>query len=170
MQEFQKLYTDYNRVIFRYLLKMTDYNADLAEELTQETFYQVYLSLPSYQGRAGIVTWICSIAKHVCCRYFRKNKRLAEFYKVRQESEEPLSQEPSAQERIEQKELVAETVNEIMRLKKKYRDVLIYRLIFEMTFREIAEIMNIQENSAKVLFHRGKEMVRSRMEEQDREG
>ena len=50
-------------------------------------------------------------------------------------------------------------------MKGKYREVLIYRLFFDMSFHEIAEIMGIKENSAKVIYHRGKNMIRGRMEE-----
>ncbi len=63
MQEFQELYEKYSRYVYHFLLKLTNSNADLADELTQETFFQVYLSLPKYKGDSGILTWICGIAK-----------------------------------------------------------------------------------------------------------
>lgn len=52
----------------------------------------------------------------------------------------------------------------IHKLKPKYQDVLIYRLYLDMQFSQIAGLMNISENSAKVIYHRGKEMLKKEME------
>ncbi|MDC7291790.1 sigma-70 family RNA polymerase sigma factor [Blautia schinkii] len=163
MQEFQDLYEKYNQYIYKFLLKLTNFNADLADELTQETFYQVFLSLHKYRGEAGILTWICAIGKNVCCKYYRKNPSMLELNTLDRENQHH-SYFRSMEEVAEQKELSAGIIAEIMKLDEKYRDVLIYRLYFELTFREISELMNIKENSAKVLYHRGKNMVREKME------
>ncbi|MCA5961169.1 hypothetical protein LC724_13330 [Blautia sp. RD014234] len=40
MQEFQELYEKYSRYVYHFLLKLTNSNADLADELTQETFFR----------------------------------------------------------------------------------------------------------------------------------
>ncbi len=50
------------------------------------------------------------------------------------------------EEKAEQKDMFLRIVQEIMKLKEKYRDVLIYRLFLDMSFHEIAEIMGIKEN------------------------
>lgn len=70
----------------------------------------------------------------------------------------------SLEELVERKELMYHTIGFILSLKKKYRDVLIYRLFFEMSFHEISKIMQMKENSAKVIYYRGKTMVREKME------
>ena len=164
MQEFQELYEKYSRYVYHFLLKLTNSNADLADELTQETFFQVYLSLPKYKGDSGILTWICGIAKNVCRRYYKKNPVTVEFSGIESELLKG-GGFPGMEEKAEQRELYTRAVQEIMEMKGKYREVLIYRLFFHMSFHEIAEIMGIKENSAKVIYHRGKNMIRGRMEE-----
>ena len=169
MQEFQELYEKYNQYVYNFMLKLTNSNADLADELTQETFYQVYLSLPKYRGDSSILTWICAIAKNVCRRYYKKNPATADFEQI--ESAFLKDREfTSMEERAEQKEIFSHAVQEIMGLKEKYRDVLMYRLFFDMSFHEIAEVMGIKENSAKVIYHRGKNMISDRMEGYGDEG
>ena len=163
MQEFEALYTKYNQYIYRFLLKLTGYNPDLADELTQETFYQVFLSLHRYRGDSGVLTWICSIAKNVCCKHYQKNPQMVDLNKVEPEAGKSAGQK-SMEEAVEQKEQIALVVSEIMKLGEKYRDVLIYRLFFELSFREIGEIMGIKENSAKVLYHRGRRTIRVKLE------
>jgi RNA polymerase sigma-70 factor (ECF subfamily) len=46
-----------------------------AEDLTQETFVQLYRSLESYEGRSSLLTWIFGIADKLCSRYFRHCSR-----------------------------------------------------------------------------------------------
>ena len=46
-----------------------------AEDLTQETFVQLYRSLESYEGRSSLLTWIFGIAHKLCSRYFRHCSR-----------------------------------------------------------------------------------------------
>lgn len=163
MQEFQHLYEKYNEYIYNFLLKLTNYNADLADELTQETFYQVFISLHRYRGDSGILTWICAIGKNVCCKYFRKNPAMLELNALDRERCRHFCF-TAMEEMIEQKEFSSKVLAEIMTLNERYRDVLIYRLFFQLTFREISEIMGIKENSAKVLYHRGKTLIRKKME------
>ncbi|MCA5961168.1 sigma-70 family RNA polymerase sigma factor [Blautia sp. RD014234] len=111
-----------------------------------------------------MLTWICGIAKNVCRRYYKKNPVTVEFSGIESELLKG-GGFPGMEEKAEQRELYTRAVQEIMEMKGKYREVLIYRLFFDMSFHEIAEIMGIKENSAKVIYHRGKNMIRGRMEE-----
>lgn len=164
MQEFQELYQKYNQYIFRFILKLTSYNRDLAEELTQETFFQAYLSLPGYRGNSSIQTWLCSIAKNVCFKYFKKNPIGVSLSELEQERLKAAGF-PAMEELTEQRELLRCAVDAIMAQKETYRDVLVYRLFFELSFREIGSLMGIKEGSAKVLYHRGKAAIREKLED-----
>ncbi|MFO0687861.1 MAG: RNA polymerase sigma factor [Myxococcota bacterium] len=46
-----------------------------AEDLTQETFFQLYRSFESYDGRSSLLTWTFGIAQNVCLHYFRHCSR-----------------------------------------------------------------------------------------------
>lgn len=158
MDDFQKLYEDYYQVIYKFLLKITNFNLDLADELTQETFFQVYISLHKYKGNSSIVTWMCSIAKNVCYKYYKKHPIMLDITEAKE------VKSISLEEAIERKELFNKIIKEIVELKKKYKDVLTYRLFFDMPFSEIALLIGISESSAKVIFHRGKNMVKDKLE------
>lgn len=141
MQEFQELYLKYNQTIYKLLLKLTNFNYDLADELTQETFFQVYLSLSRYKGDSSLLTWICAIARNVCYKYYKKNPITLDL------EEAGIMHCETLEAVIERKELLRGIIKAVMELKQKYRDVLIYRLFFEMSFKQIAALLNISENS-----------------------
>ena len=73
-KEFETLYRDYFPRIYAFLFKLTE-NRDLAEELTQETFYQAFVAFYRFRGDSDVFTWLASIAKHTYYRWLRKNKR-----------------------------------------------------------------------------------------------
>ena len=60
-----------------------------------------------------------------------------------------------------QQKFVAEYVSEcVQKLPQKYRDVVFLRIYAELPFSQIAEILSITENSAKVVYYRAKNMLR----------
>ena len=54
-------------------------NQSLAEEITQNTFYKAMTARRQYEGKAGELTWLCSIAKNLAVDECRKNKKFSEL-------------------------------------------------------------------------------------------
>jgi RNA polymerase sigma-70 factor (ECF subfamily) len=67
---FSDLYEAYFPRVYAFTLKRVGDAAE-AEDLTQETFVQLFRSLGSYQGRSSLLTWTFGIAHNVCSRHFR---------------------------------------------------------------------------------------------------
>ena len=64
MQSMDEIYQSYAKTVYKYLMSQT-HSEDLAEELTQETFYQAIRTIDRYDGSCRISTWLCAIAKNV---------------------------------------------------------------------------------------------------------
>ena len=64
METVQEIYITYANQVKRFLLCLTA-DADLAEELMQETFYQAVKSIDRYDGICRMSVWLCQIAKHL---------------------------------------------------------------------------------------------------------
>lgn len=60
----EKDFEEYGMFVFKYLMSLCG-NADLAEELTQETFYRAIRSSGKFDGNCKVSTWLCQIAKHI---------------------------------------------------------------------------------------------------------
>ncbi len=73
MDSMEQVYIKYARMVYGFLLTKTK-NPDLAEELTQETFYQAVKSIHTFQRKSSMSTWLCGIAKNIWFEYMRKNK------------------------------------------------------------------------------------------------
>lgn len=157
-QDFEKIYSQYYDFIYKFLIKNVGGKTELAEELTQETFFQIFLSLHRYRGECDIKTWMCKIALNVMYKYFKKNPQMAQIDIVFEAIDDKVSL--SAEEEYLRQEKIERLRKVIFKLRKKYRDVIIYRTYLQLSFKEISQIMNITENNAKVLYIRGKEQIR----------
>ncbi|MBQ8800048.1 MAG: RNA polymerase sigma factor [Lachnospiraceae bacterium] len=75
MVEFEELYLKYYKDIYYFILKLTGYRDDLAEELTQESFYQAFVSLGRFRGECEIKSWLCQIAKNTYYKHLRTHAK-----------------------------------------------------------------------------------------------
>ena len=64
MEDFSIIYRQSVQKVYHFLLGLTR-NPELAEELTEETFYQAYLHLDSFREKCAVDTWLCAIAKNL---------------------------------------------------------------------------------------------------------
>ena len=71
MSEFEELYNLYYKDVYYYVLKLTDYQEQIAEEVTQESFYQAFIYLKRFRGKCSVKTWLCQISKNTYYKYLR---------------------------------------------------------------------------------------------------
>ena len=161
---FEKLYRENYTGIYAFLLKLCG-DHYLAEELTQETFYQAILSIHRYRGNCELFTWLASLAKHIYYKYLRRQKKRADDIDIDtllQYCQEELSESP---EEIYIKEVTAEEVRaKLHALPEKYRDVMILRVYAELSFAQIGELFGRTESWARVTYHRAKLKIKERMQ------
>ena len=74
MFDMDAAYREYAVMVYKFLLSLC-YEEELAEELTQETFYQAVRSVDRYDGSCKVSTWLCQIAKHLWYREMERRKR-----------------------------------------------------------------------------------------------
>ena len=155
-QNMDEIYRRHAKAVYAFLLAKTA-DSMLAEELTQETFYQAVKSIGSFKGESSVSTWLIGIANNVLRGYFRKQKKQAE--------EELPKTEIAARGGIATEDIVLRSMDTISlmqaihRLPEPYREVLHLRLTADLSFKEIGQIMERTENWARVTYYRGKEKL-----------
>jgi len=124
----------------------------LSEELTQETFYQAIKSIHRYNGECKMSVWLCQIAKHSYYKYLEKHKRYRQQQDNKHENIAHISPEV---EFINSEERIA-IYRKIHLLEEPYKEILLLRILGDLSFREIGEIQGKNENWARVTFYRAK--------------
>ena len=149
------IYRHHAQTVYKFLLSQTR-DPGLAEELTQETFYQAVRSIDRFDGKCKVSVWLCQIAKHLWYQQLRKQKR-----------EVPLSEEgvdvplPSAEEETLDRAGRLELLRQVHSLPEPCREVMYLRAFGDLSFREIGDVLGKTETWARVTFYRGKEKLRS---------
>ena len=70
----QKLYETYFMKVYSFVMTLAG-EKDLAEEITQETFYRAMTARQSFRGNSDEFTWLCAIAKNLFHDEMRRNAR-----------------------------------------------------------------------------------------------
>ncbi len=158
MKEFEQIYKEYFPRVYSFLYKLCKDEA-LAEEMTQETFFRAFTSFDRYRGKCELFTWLAAIGKNVWFMYLRKNriKTVSLDLAVYDEGE---TEPQIIYERKHRAECVKKAIGS---LPSKYRDVVILRIYAELPYSDIAAALGISEGSAKVIFHRAKEILKKEL-------
>ena len=159
MEDFEKIYSEYFDVVYHYVLSLC-FNEYLAEEITQEAFFKALKNIDSFRGDCKVNVWLCQIAKNLYISYTRKKKT------VHSELLEQMSDSTNLEDSYIQKEEAISIYKILHYLEEPYKEVFVLRVLADLSYKEIAEIFEKQENWARVTYHRAKLKVRELMSKQ----
>lgn len=154
MFDMDAAYREYAVMVYKFLLSLC-YEEELAEELTQETFYQAVRSVDRYDGSCKVSTWLCQIAKHLWYREMERRKRKG--------TSELTADMESLENPVEEQLLVKEEKMELFRkvhvLDEISKEIVLLRVTGAFSFKEIAELFGKNENWARVTYYRAKQKL-----------
>lgn len=134
-----------------YLLK----DSDLADDFFQDTFIKAITLIKQsvYSEKGYFYTWLCKIAHNMIIDYFRKNKinNISQTYLAEQPSSELFKHfivENTIQDNIIEKDQLEELNYLISLLPQGQKEIINLRFYQNMSFKEIAETLNISINTA----------------------
>ena len=172
---------EFHQPIYSLVYRILTDPADAADT-TQEVFLKVFRGMKHFHGQSSLKTWIYRIAVHEA-----SNRRRWWFrHKARETSMEPL-ENTSAQgsglameealvdeaespfESAAHEEVRARVEEELRKIPEPYRSTLILRDLEEMSYEEIAEVLDISLGTVKSRLTRGREALRKRLTEYIRE-
>ena len=155
MLELQKIYDEYGKPLYRFLLSLTG-SREQAEELMQEVFYQALIHIDQFEGRSSILTWLCQIGKNAWLKEIRRNSRYADTsYEDLRLADEALTPEETAIRKDELRRIR----QAVAKLEEPYRDVFILHIFGERTLKEIARVYGKSESWARVTYFRARTRI-----------
>ena len=157
MEDLSSIYQSYADEVKRFLICLTS-NVDLAEELTQETFYQAIKSIHRYNGECKMSVWLCQIAKHTYYNYLKKEKKQPDVSveNMLQMGLDIPSNNDLPDVLVINHSTLLSIHKEIHRLQEPYREIFLLRTSIQLSFKEIGEIFDKSENWARVTYYRAK--------------
>lgn len=159
LNDIEKAYTQHAQDVYRYLLSLS-HDEDLAEELTQETFFRAMRTIGNYNGSCKLSVWLCQISKHLWYQWLDKHSRRKQI----ELTNEVLDYESPEKSTLLYMEKTA-LYKAIHVLPEPMRELVHMRLTGEFSFAEIGEILGKNENWARTMFYRAKQKIIKEMEE-----
>ena len=156
MQDIEKIYEQYFEAVNKYLFCLTHDN-DISEELTQETFYRAVKNINHFKGNCKISVWLCQIAKNL---WYDELKRKSKFKNISEEELLYTHTHENIEEEIISNDNKVNLYRKMQQLDKYTREVIYLRITGELTFKEIASILNKTEIWTRVTFYRGKQKLK----------
>jgi len=155
MQDMEQIYQQYSKVVYRYIFCLTQ-NEELSKEIVQETFLVAVKNIKQFKGESKITTWLCQIAKFIWYKEIKKKHKEIPLEKI----EDSVFVENSIEDTICDNEERILLLKQIQKLDEETRNVMYLRVLGNLEYNEIADIMNKTPNWARVTFFRGKEKIK----------
>ena len=163
--DFENVYKEFFNDFYFYIKRLSG-NEHIAEEITSETFFKALKSIDSFRGECEIRVWLCQIAKNSYYTYIKKNS------KTQNTEETELINLPNNQNNVADEvtsKLQAFEIQKILHeIDEPYREVFMWRVYADLSFKEIAGIFNKNENWACVTYHRARKLIKERLEEKEK--
>lgn len=161
MPSFEEIYTQYFNDVYRYIRKLSN-NEHIAEEVTADTFFKAMKSLDSFRGDCDVRVWLCQIAKNNYYTYIKKFEKIddvddADLLNI-VDAKETIEEDLVRQENVVQIQKVLHTIDE------PYKEVFMWRVFADLSFKQIAQIFGKSENWACVTYHRARNKIKEAME------
>ena len=166
MTDFERVYNTYFNDVYLYILRLSG-NEHIAEEITSDTFFKALKSIDSFREDCDTRVWLCQIAKNCYYSYIKKHKRTEQPNETEQEESSELA--PSAEEEYTRQDEIAQIQKILHDIGEPYKEVFMWRVYAQLSFKEIARIFGKNENWACVTYHRARKMIKERLEDENRE-
>ncbi|MBN2833814.1 MAG: sigma-70 family RNA polymerase sigma factor [Candidatus Delongbacteria bacterium] len=166
---FEKLVKKYDRRIFNLMLNILR-NHDDASDAYQNCFIKIHRSLPGFKGESSLFTWMYRIAINTAYTYYRQKRQVSDtLYDADFSEIEHLYRHDNdgGEDELFEENRADSIKKEIDKLSFQQKSVVYLKSYEGKKFREIAEILSLNEGTVKKYFHRAVQNIKKNLSESD---
>lgn len=157
-EAFRPLYQKYFKQIFLFILHRVG-DRQSASDIASQVFLKALLNIKKFQIRnLPFSAWLFRIAFNECNDFFRKNKRYR-FVSIENENVQELFEELTSDTQLE--DLHQRLPSILQKLGDEELQLIELRFFEQRPFKEVADILNITENNAKVKVYRALQKMKT---------
>ena len=160
LEDLEKICNQHYKYVKSYALSLC-LNETMAEDITQETFYNAIKKIDTFKNDCKIETWLCSIAKNIFLNQKRKKQteNILDYPNLVSNS--------NIEEDTIKNESVKRILAEAVKLETPYKEVFYMKSLGDMPYSSIANVFGKTENWARVTYFRSKKQIEERMNENE---
>lgn len=155
----KQLYDIHGKKVYALCLRLSG-EVDIAEDITQEVFVQVWQSIHKFKGESKFATWLHSLASNVAISHMRKQKPWWRSWFGSAEQNDMALQNIEYQDEQQDFSLSRSGLDKmIAQLPEQARIVFVLFAIEGWRHEEISKKLNIAVGSSKAQYHRAKQLL-----------
>lgn len=162
---FEQLLLAHQKGVYNLCLRMAG-NPNDALDLSQEAFIRAWRALGQYQFDAAFSTWLFRLTSNVCIDFLRRQKRQQHMSLTVTDDDEPGEEftvpdpAPGPEEQAVHNERRQAVARAMAALPEDYRAVMQLRAVEELSYEQIAEILDIKVGTVKSRLARARTQLR----------
>ena len=154
---FDVIYRRYINAIYKYCYNRLNFDKEVTEDLVSEVFLKALEAIDrvKLERDQTLLPWLYTIARNTVFTYTKKNKRFHKFsldddIKI-EGAVDPIA---DIEKNIDRTQQIVEVRQIIDQFDRRDQDIIFLKIEEELTFKEIAEILNLKESTVKMRFYR----------------
>ncbi|ACV22171.1 RNA polymerase sigma factor [Slackia heliotrinireducens] len=152
--DFEGIYRRYFKDVYHFTCGLAG-DADVAEEVTQETFAKALRTIDSFDGSKDIRAWLFTIARNTFYSYCRKNGLMTGT----EPPDMPDTRAPDVVISLTNSDDALHIHRFLHQMREPYKEVFNLRVFGELSFEQIARIFGKSPGWARVTYYRAKQMI-----------
>lgn len=154
---FESFFLQNQKRVFSVALNFFGGNEEVAEDITQQVFLKIFTSVENFRGEAKITTWLYRITVNACIDEQRKTRRLSFFADLLGFREPRVKR--NQDEKIHRREISGEVQKAVGTIDVKFRLPIVLKYVENLSYREIAEVLDISEGTVASRLNRGHKLL-----------
>ena len=158
MKVTDEVYREYSQMVYKYLFSLTG-DAHVAEEVTQETFYQAVRCAGRFDGSCRFSTWLYRIAYTTAVSATRKKKQEFLYIEENTINNVPDEKADDILYPTDDEERTARLIQAIDLLNVEEKALITLFYYEEKSIEEIGEVLKLSPGNVKVKLHRTRKKI-----------
>lgn len=159
---FRQLVEEYQRMVFRTCIGIV-HDADDADDVSQEVFIEAFNSIDQFRADSKISTWLYRIAVNKSLNHIRANKRKRLFHSLGFSNSPDVADMSITVDTIENQQRKKIMDAAIDSLPENQRTAFVLHKVDDLSYKEIAEIMDVSLSSVESLIFRAKQNLQKKL-------
>lgn len=156
---FGRFYEQHQRRVFSVAVTFFGGNREIAEDMTHQVFVRIFQKIGDFREDSDIKTWIYRVTINACIDEQRKRKRFFSLEGLLGE----LRSKKNPDSAIHRREVSEQVRAAIGELKEHYRMPLILKYLDDLSYGEIAAILECSIGTVSSRLNRGHKMLATRL-------
>jgi RNA polymerase sigma-70 factor (ECF subfamily) len=162
-EAFRLLFETHKDKVYSIALYFFGGDSALASDITQQVFLKLFTRIGQFRRQSEFTTWLYRLTTNTCIDEQRRRRRFTPLPETQAAPPVPHATLPAAEARFMRLEIADSVRDAIATLKPKLRIAILLKYFEELSYEEIAEVLDCSKGTVASRLHRGHSILAQRL-------